>query len=148
MSYSIQRSQSVPYPFPSLKAADKEKYLPQRALSTLQLAKPNLSTPYGHTQSLAHHKFGRRNAPGTPGLTPRDEREDAFNLSGFFPTAESSKWAREEEVDEQSSDEEAEDTFSTHVSDEVAQSSINQEDKLGVLSLSALSSCSHSRVSY
>lgn len=140
MSTPIKRSQSTPYPLQSAGLSESQKRLPQRAASTLQLHKPHLASLYDNTQTQAYHKFGRK--PRTHGaLTPRDEREDAFNLPGFFPSDEGQRsWMWEADEEEVESDSEAESPSSlktpTHISEEMARDSIRREDKLGVLALS------------
>ncbi|KAG6911519.1 hypothetical protein DXG01_011821, partial [Tephrocybe rancida] len=118
---ALQRSKSAPQGVPAL--------LPAPASSLVRAAS-------FHTIGLAI-KDAKTERLATVAELENDERDDAFNLSGFFPRNKKWVWSGEEEEEEkEGSVIEGGSLFGK--SDRMTREAIKGEDKLGVLSLGTL----------
>ncbi|KIM75372.1 hypothetical protein PILCRDRAFT_827281 [Piloderma croceum F 1598] len=129
----IKRSQSAPQPIKSL----------------FTTPNPRAATFRGPQTSLPRSKsyLVDQSATNSPLSTPWIEREDPFNLGGFFPASpraapeeeEQWKWLRkEEDEDDKESVSFSVDSAIEQLEDASAEETIKSEDKFGVLSLNTM----------
>jgi len=136
MSNITRRSKSTPHLTISLIASDDSAVEPKPPASL----RKQKSFIFDHTFTPKHH--GSSPITGTPLL----EREDPFNLSGFFPgpltagTDQQWNWLRAQESDSSDEEDESEIDPSMPHTPILADADllIRSEDKMGILTLSNL----------